>query len=429
MKVAILTHGCKLNQYESFSIANKLSEKGYTVTENLSEADVVVFNSCTVTDKADKKAFKLIKSVGKIKRIKGNVFFIVTGCLAQTDANRVEEFESVDLVVGINSKSRIPEIVDKYVKFGILEKVEESNDIFYRFNFDTKGFEGRTRAFLKIQDGCNRKCSFCKVPLARGKSVSLEFDEVIKRFKNLIELGYKEVVITGVNITNYNSNGNRLKELLKEMVKLKGEFRIRLSSIMPDEFDYEILELMKDGKLAPHLHISIQSGSDYIIKLMKRGYTSSSLIELAERARKVRDDVGLTGDVIVGFPGETDEHFKQTLETVSQMGFFRLHVFPFSPRKGTLAATMPNQVPENVKKEREKILLNLVKELSLEFKKKFLGKYIRFIPEEVEDGKVFGYADNYLRIISNNTNLKHNEFEYAKIVDLNPNDMTSVIAD
>jgi threonylcarbamoyladenosine tRNA methylthiotransferase MtaB len=429
MKVAILTHGCKLNQYESFSIANKLSEKGYTVTENLSEADVVVFNSCTVTDKADKKAFKLIKSVGKIKRIKGNVFFIVTGCLAQTDADKIEEFESVDLVVGINSKSRIPEIVDKYVKFGILERVEESNDIFYRFNFDAKGFEGRTRAFLKIQDGCNRKCSFCKVPLARGKSVSLEFDEVIKRFKNLIELGYKEVVITGVNITNYNSNGNRLKELLKEMVKLKGEFRIRLSSIMPDEFDYEILEFMKDGKLAPHLHISIQSGSDYIIKLMKRGYTSSSLIELAERARKVRDDVGLTGDVIVGFPGETDEHFKQTLETVSQMGFFRLHVFPFSPRKGTLAATMPNQVPENVKKEREKILLNLVKELSLEFKKKFLGKYIRFIPEEVEDGKVFGYADNYLRIISNNTNLKHNEFEYAKIVDLNPNDMTSVIAD
>jgi threonylcarbamoyladenosine tRNA methylthiotransferase MtaB len=429
MKVAILTHGCKLNQYESFSIANKLSEKGYTVTENLSEADVVVFNSCTVTDKADKKAFKLIKSVGKIKRIKGNVFFIVTGCLAQTDTDKIEEFESVDLVVGINSKSRIPEIVDKYVKFGILEKVEESNDIFYRFNFDPKGFEGRTRAFLKIQDGCNRKCSFCKVPLARGKSVSLEFDEVIKRFKNLIKLGYKEVVITGVNITNYNSNGNRLKELLKEMVKLKGEFRIRLSSIMPDEFDYEILEFMKDGKLTPHLHISIQSGSDYIIKLMKRGYTSSSLIELAERARKVKDDVGLTGDVIVGFPGETDEHFKQTLETVSQMGFFRLHVFPFSPRKGTLAATMPNQVPENVKKEREKILLNLVKELSLEFKKKFLGKYIRFIPEEVEDGKVFGYADNYLRIISNNTNLKHNEFEYAKVVDLNPNDMTSVIAD
>jgi len=218
-------------------------------------------------------------------------------------------------------------------------------------------------------------------------------------------------------------------EELKEMIKIKGEFRVRLSSIMPDEFDYEILEFMKDGKLAPHLHISIQSGSDYIIKLMRRGYTSSSLIELAEKARKIRDDVGLTGDVIVGFPGETDEHFRQTLETVSKMGFFRLHVFPFSPRKGTPAATMPNQVTENVKKEREKILLDLTNKLSLEFKKKFLNKYLRFIPEETKEGKTFGYADNYLRIISNNPNLKHNQFELAKVIDLNPKDMTSVIAE
>ena len=244
MKVSVITHGCKLNQYESFSIANKLLEKKCIITENLEEADVVIFNSCTVTDKADKKAFKLIRNVGRLKKAKGNVLFIVTGCLAQTDAEKIENFECVDLVVGNNAKSKIPEILERYLKFGILEGVEESKDIFYRFDFDTKGFENRTRAFLKIQDGCNRKCSFCKVPLARGKSISLEFEEVIRRFKTLIELGYKEVVITGVNITSYNSNGYKLKDILKEMIKIKGEFRVRLSSIMPDEFDYEILEFM-----------------------------------------------------------------------------------------------------------------------------------------------------------------------------------------
>jgi len=428
MKVAIVTYGCKLNQYESFSMMGKLSQKGYFVTGDIKEADIVVFNSCTVTDNADKKAFRFIRSLEKIKKLKNDVIFIVTGCLAQTDADKLRKFDSIDLIVDNRFKSKIPEIVDEYVKLGVLKGSDTTYNISYRFDFDISNFEGRTRSFLKVQDGCNRLCSFCKVPFARGKSVSLEFDEVIKRFKALIERGYKEIVITGVNITNYNSNGLKLKDLIKEMVKVNGEFRIRLSSIMPDEFDYGILEFMKDGKLAPHLHISIQSGSDYIIKLMRRSYTSSSLIELSDKARKVRDDVGLSGDVIVGFPGETDGHFGETIRTVTEMGFFRLHVFPFSPRKGTAASVIPNQVPDDVKKEREKILLSLTKELSLNFKKKFLNNYIRFIPERIRGSKVIGYSDNYLKVISNNTNLKHNHFEYVKVIDLNPNDMTSVIA-
>lgn len=428
MKFSIITHGCKLNQFESSSISSAISKLGLEYTENLGESDIIILNSCTVTDKADRKAIKLIKQISKIKG-KGNPkVFIVTGCLAQTDKDKLLKFRHVDLAVDNKLKHKIPEIIRDYLTTNSLNIPKGKPSRVGRFEFDPDSFLGRTRAFLKIQDGCNRFCSFCKVPFARGGSISLEFEEVIKRFKKLLDLGYKEIVLTGVNITNYYWNGATLKDLLKEMISIKGEFRIRLSSIMPDEFDLEILNLVKSGKLCPHLHLSLQSGSDHIIKLMRRNYTTKDLIKLSEEARKVDENFGLSGDVIVGFPGEEEKHFEETIKTIRQMMFFRLHIFPFSPRKNTLASKMQNQVPNEIKKEREKTLKEVVKKVSSEFKKRLLNKKLRILPEEIKDNKVYGYADNYLRIISNNSNLKYNEFEYVKVVDINEEDMTSVIA-
>ncbi|MGC8767475.1 MAG: tRNA (N(6)-L-threonylcarbamoyladenosine(37)-C(2))-methylthiotransferase MtaB [Brevinematia bacterium] len=427
MKFSIVTHGCKLNQFESASIGSALSKLGLKYTENLEESNIVIFNSCTVTDTADRKAIKFIKQIKKLKE-KDQKIFIITGCFAQTDKDRLINFNHIDLIVDNKLKHKIPEIINNYLITNSLRITQEKLSRKSRFEFDPDSFLGRTRGFLKIQDGCNRFCSFCKVPFARGGSISLEFEEVIRRFKKLLEIGFKEIVITGVNITNYYWNGLSLKDLIKEMINIKGEFRVRLSSIMPDEFDLEILEFVKTGKLCPHLHISLQSGSDYVIKLMKRNYTSKDLVKLSERARKIDENFGLSGDVIVGFPGEKEEHFKETIKTVEDMMFFRLHIFPFSPRRGTLASVMPDQVPYEVKKDRERILKETVTKISANFKKNLLNKYIRIIPEEIKENKIYGYADNYLRVISNNLNLKHNEFEYVKVVDIKEDDMTSVIA-
>lgn len=427
MKFSIITHGCKLNQFESSSIGSSLSKLGLEYVEDVRHADIIIFNSCTVTDTADKKAIKFIKQVEKLKREK-NIVFIVTGCFAQTDREKVLNFPGVNLVVDNKIKYKIPEVIKFYLDTGYLSLDYIKPTRKGRFEFDPDSFLGRTRAFLKIQDGCNRLCSFCKVPFARGGSISLEFDEVLRRFKKLLYLGYKEIVITGVNITNYYWNGYTLKDLIEEMVNLPGDFRIRLSSVMPDEFDVEILEFVKSGKLAPHLHISIQSGSDEIIKLMRRNYTSNDLVKLSEIARKYDDGFGFSGDVIVGFPGETDRHFSETVETVRKVGFFRLHIFPFSPRRGTPASLMPDQLPYQVKKEREKILTYVVKELSVEFKRKFLNKMIRILPEEYFDGGTYGYADNYLRVFCKDTFLQKNEFIFVEVSDINEEDSTTVVS-
>ncbi|MCX8028897.1 MAG: tRNA (N(6)-L-threonylcarbamoyladenosine(37)-C(2))-methylthiotransferase MtaB [Brevinematales bacterium] len=426
-RFTVVTHGCKLNQFESAAISTKLSNIGIVYTEDYKSADIVIFNSCTVTNTADKKAIKFIRQIERLKNNK-DIIFIVTGCLAQTDREKILGMNGINLIVDNKLKHKIPEFVDYYLKNGVFEtgkvKVTRSD----RFEFEPESFPGRTRAFLKIQDGCNRMCSFCKVPFARGGSISLETDEIIRRFKRLLDLGYKEIVLTGVNITSYYWSGNTLKDLIKLILDVKGEYRIRLSSIMPDEFDTEILEFTKDGKLSPHLHISIQSGSDRIIKMMKRHYTSSDVIKIAEKARKYVSDFGFSGDVIVGFPGESEEDFQNTIKTVRNVGFFRLHIFPFSPRKGTPASAFPDQVDYNTKKEREHILTEVVKELSTKFKTNFLGKKLRILPEEYCEEGVYGYADNYLRVLSKNPTLKRNEFSYVEITDINKDDVTTVIS-
>ncbi len=427
MKVSLITLGCKLNQFESSAIQTQLLKYGFNFTDNVEESDIVILNTCTVTNTADTKVVKIIRKINKVKSIKDSLL-IVTGCYAQTDKEKLINIPGVNLIVDNNKKYLIPEIVKDYRDTGLLKVKNEQNPK-GRFEFVPEQFLGRTRAFLKIQDGCDRMCTFCKVPFARGRSVSLDREEVERRFKKLISLGYKEIVITGVNITSYYHNGNTLKDLVKGLCSYRGDFRIRLSSIMPDEFDEEILDIMRDGKIASHLHISLQSGSDYIIKLMRRNYTSKDLIKLSDKARKLVPDIGFTGDVIVGFPGETDKEFEETKQTIREVGFFRLHIFPFSPRKGTPAAYMPFQVSEEIKKQREKELQEVLKELSVKYKSRFINREIRMLPEELEGDKVYGYADNYLKVISYNTNLERNKFYEVKVVDINSEDITSVVAE
>ncbi|MEN2998050.1 MAG: tRNA (N(6)-L-threonylcarbamoyladenosine(37)-C(2))-methylthiotransferase MtaB [Brevinematia bacterium] len=427
MKFCIVTHGCKLNQFESSAIESKLSRIGLEYIEDPRSADIVIFNSCSVTNNADRKARKFIRQVSRLKGER-DVVFIVTGCFVQ-EGNEEGDFSGVDLLVSNKDKYRIPDVVKGFVEgkgLSLENAVTRENG---RFEFEPDSFLGRTRAFLKIQDGCDRVCSFCRVPFARGRSVSLEYDEVIRRFKRLLDLGYREIVITGVNITSYYWNGYGLKDLVKAMVSVEGDFRVRLSSIMPDEFDVGILEFVREGKLAPHLHLSMQSGSDRIIRKMRRDYTSSDLVRISEIARKYYEGFGLTGDVIVGFPGETEDDFRQTVEVVKRVGFFRLHIFPFSLRRGTVASVMPEQVCYEVKKEREKVLFDVVKEISFDFRKKFLGKEVRVLPEEFCDGGVYGYADNYLRVFSKSASFRKGEFCYIRVKELDREDIATVVGE
>ena len=397
MKFYIYTLGCKVNSYESRIMTEDLINAGYVEEkDNNIPADIYIINTCSVTNTADSKSLKLIRQA--IKKNK-DAIIVVCGCLAQAKPETVN-IEGVDIVIGNKNKSKVSEYINEYVK-----NKNKKTDIYDISNveFETMKLNNfdKTRAFIKIQDGCNNFCAYCIIPYTRGSVRSKPREDILNEIDHLTLNGHKEIVLTGIHTGNYGSEFDNydFADLLNEIVKIKKLSRIRISSIEIIELNDRVLEIIKNNNvLVDHLHIPLQSGSDEILKLMNRKYDTKYFIEKINKIRKIRPDISITTDVIVGFPNETDKNFNETIETIKKVDFSKLHVFPYSKREGTKAATMEGQIKEEVKKQRVMELLKLSKELENKYMNKFIGKTLTFIPEVYKDGYLIGHTGNYLLI-------------------------------
>ena len=389
MTYKIYTLGCKVNTYESQVMEELLEKNNYKKSEN---PEICIVNTCTVTNAADNKSAKLIR---RLKREFPNALLIVTGCLVQNRANDIKEL-GVDIAIGNKNKSKIVDYIEKYKKEVILDVNSLENEPFECMKLNNFNL---TRAYIKIEDGCNNYCSYCIIPYVRGDVRSKDHNEVIKEAKSLIANGHREIVLTGIHTGHYHDKNYDFSDLLIDLLKLEKLKRLRISSIEITELNDKFLEVLKNNKvLVDHMHIPLQSGSNEILKLMNRKYDKEYFINKIKKIRDIRPDMSITTDVIVGFPGETDELFEETITTIKKVNFTKLHVFPYSNRKGTVADTMPNQIPNDIKKKRVKILMDLSKKLEVKYMEEHLGKEIEFLPEIENEDYVIGHTGNFLLV-------------------------------
>lgn len=410
MKFAVHTFGCKVNIYESEYVINLMEQNGYFHVNFNQEADIYIINTCTVTNEADKKDRKLIHTTRKNHP---DATLIVMGCYSQLNSHDID----ADIIIGNKYKSKLLELIERYQK--TKEKIILVEDI-TKTNFEDmyiNRFIEHTRAFVKIQDGCNAFCSYCTIPYARGGLRSKDFNTVIKEVTNLVNNGYKEIVLTGIHTGRYGIEQNtNLETLLKELVKIKDIFRIRLSSIEINEITDGIVELIKNNKvMAKHLHIPLQSGSNTILKSMNRLYDIDFFLKRIEYIRKEIPDISITTDLIVGFPGETEELFKETIDTLNKIKFTKIHTFPYSKRNGTKAADMPNHLDGKIKKCRVKEVIALSDKYELEFYNKNLNKEYSGIVETRKDNKKIVLTSNYIPV-EIDENLENNTIVDIKIL-------------
>ena len=399
MKFYIYTLGCKVNTYESNVMRDKLLNSGYIeVLED--NSDIYIINTCTVTNTSDNKSLKTIRQV---IRKNNNAIIVVVGCMTQVNSKILDDL-NVSIILGNSGKSEIVKYIEEYKKTGIQIKVID--------NIMEKEFEdmclnnfNKTRAFVKIEDGCENFCSYCIIPYARGKVRSKKPNIVIDEIKDLVKDGHKEIVLTGIHTGHYGSDINySFSKLLTDIENIEGLSRLRISSIEITELDEEFLEVLKNSKiLVDHMHIPLQSGSNEILKLMNRKYNKEYFIDKINKIRSIRPDISITTDIIVGFPSETEELFKETVDTVNKIRFSKIHVFPFSLRKGTKAEELPNHIDDKIKKDRVKELIMLSKELEVEYFNKFIGKKVEYLPEIYKEGYVIGHTGNYLSVKTNGT--------------------------
>ena len=397
MKFNIVTFGCKVNQYESNMMKEKMLSSNFFYEENMKDANIIIVNTCSVTNVADKKCLKMIR---RIKREYPNALLVVAGCSSQNNQNVYEALD-VDILLGNKDKSKIAELIKeyldtekKYVKFYNERDLEFEDMLIKDYN--------HVRAFIKIEDGCDNFCSYCIIPFVRGSVRSKDFDTVIKEAKLLTEHGHKEIVLTGIHTGHYMSNNHDLTDLINELSKIDDLLRIRISSIEITELNDKFLEMLKNNnKVCNHLHIPLQAGSDEILKRMNRKYDLAYYEDKINKIRSIRPDISITTDIIVGFPYETDGLFNETLEFSKKMNFSKIHVFPYSIRVGTAAASMPNQVDETTKKVRVKKLMALSEKQEKEYYEKFKGKELDILVEECDNNVSIGHTSNYLMVTLN----------------------------
>ena len=408
MKFLINTLGCKVNTYESNVIRDIFLNEGYE--ESNSNVDIAVINTCTVTNTSDSKSLKVIKHTIKNNP---NAIVIVCGCFSQINPNRLKDMEGVSIVLGNYNKSKIMDYINQYKKdkkqiIDVRELNDEKFECMKLNNFN------KTRAFVKIEDGCENFCSYCIIPYSRGKVRSKLMEEVLDEVNTLVNNGHREIVLTGIHTGHYGADIKEydFSDLLNEICKIKGLERLRISSIEITELDDKFLETLKNNKIiVDHMHIPLQSGCDKTLKEMNRKYDVAYFKDKIKKIRSIRPNISITTDVIVGFPNETEDDFNTTVNTIKEIKFTKLHVFPFSVRKGTVAETMENQIDEKTKKERVHILMNISKELELDYMNKFVGCEVEFIPEVSKDGYIIGHTGNYLQIKSK---IKSNGHETIK---------------
>lgn len=399
-KVAFFSLGCKVNQYESNAMAQKFIEAGFEVVQFSELADIYIVNTCTVTSIADRKSRQMLR---RAKEINPDSILVACGCYAQVAPEEIKKIKEVDLIIGNNEKKDIIEIIEKFKNEQ--EAITSVSDVMYKEEYTEFGpttYTEKTRAVIKVQDGCDRFCSYCLIPYARGHIRSRKIDDVIEEVIDIVAKGFKEIVVTGIHVASYGrdfKDGTSLIDLLERINSIDGLHRIRLSSIEPiimtDEF---IDRLSKLDKICDHFHLSLQSGCTETLRRMNRRYTAEEFMDATKRLRAKYPNAALTTDVIVGFPGETDEEFNQTYEFLSLIKFYHMHVFKYSPRKGTKAAAMPNQIDGEIKEIRSKKLIELSDKNELEFNKSYIGKEVEVLFEEIQDGYIKGHTTNYMMV-------------------------------
>lgn len=409
MKVAIYTLGCKVNLYESEVIMNSFKKSGYEIVDFEDNADIVIINTCTVTNTSDKKSRNIIRQAVKKHE---NAVIVVMGCYSQVRSADIKEIDGVDIIIGNTKKSKVVSLVEEYLKNK--KSITEIDDImhtdFEAMELDT--FETRTRAFVKIQDGCNNFCSYCIIPYSRGNIRSKEKDDVVSEIKCLVKNGYKEVVLTGIHTGHYGKDkyDYDFSDLLSELCKIDNLKRIRISSIEITELDSKFIDVLKNNKvIVNHMHIPLQSGCDKTLKEMNRKYDTKYYLDKINLIRSIRPNISITTDLIVGFPNETEEDFNNTLSFLRKVKFSKIHVFPYSRRKGTKADLMDNQVDEQTKHKRVKEVLKLSEELEIEYMNKFINTDVLVLIEKFENGIISGHTENYIPVKANGVESDINE--------------------
>ncbi len=399
MKIGIITLGCKVNTYESNAIALALEKKGYEIVEANADCDAFIINTCSVTNMADAKSKKMIHRAIKLNP---NALVAVVGCLPQSNKDEVAKIDGVDIILGNGNKEKLIDLIDENIGKKRTDKYIDVIDILHYNKYDNLEVNefDHTRAFVKIEDGCNNFCTFCIIPFARGPIRCKDVDTIINEIKNIVDNGYKEIVLTGIHTGKYFDNGYNLTKLIKKILNdVPNLKRLRLSSIEINEIDDEFIGLLKENKvLANHLHLPLQAGSDHVLSLMNRRYDKKYFLERINKIKEASPDISLTTDIIVGFPEETDEDFKQTIEISKEIGFSKIHVFPYSKRNGTKAALM-KQVNDKVKKDRSKELIELSNKLEKNYYSKFIGLKLDVIFEQRYNDYLIGHTSNFLQVI------------------------------
>ena len=426
-KVSFYTLGCKVNQYETNAMAQKFKEAGYEIVDmNEDISDICIVNTCTVTNMSDRKSRH---SLRRVKEKNPSAIIAAVGCYAQVAKNDLEKMPEIDIVLGNEEKANIVQYVEKFMENQNESKLIEIEDIATKKEFEDMGqitYTEKTRAFIKVQDGCNQFCSYCIIPYARGRVRSRNAESIIKEITQIAQNGIKEVVITGIHVASYGrdfGNENGLIELLEKINEIEGIKRIRLGSLEPKIITEEFMQrLSKLEKMCHHFHLSLQSGCDVTLKRMNRKYTTAEVREIIERLRRYYDDVMLTTDIIVGFPGETEEEFETTYQFLKEVKLYKMHVFQYSPRKGTRAAVMPDQIDGNIKEARSKKLIELSNENQKMYNQQLVGQEVEvlFEDKEVEDGITYfrGHTQNYVLVKYKTDENLENTLKKVRILEL-----------
>lgn len=406
MKIFIETLGCKVNTYESEVIKEEFLRNGYELADNLSDANVIVVNTCSVTNQSDAKSRKVIRNARKNNK---NAILVVCGCSSQNHQDELKDL-GADILIGNKDKSKIFDYVNNYDNKQIINYYNMINTDFEKMSLDN--YSERTRAFVKIQDGCNNYCSYCIIPYLRGTIRNKDLNDAINEINTLVNNEFKEIVLTGIHTGSYPE----LVKLIQEISKNDKLERIRISSIEATEINDEFLkELKNNNKICNHMHIPVQAACDNTLKKMNRKYDMNKFKEIINKIREVRPDINITTDLIVGFPTETKEDFLESYNNAKEIKYGKIHVFPYSKRDGTVAAKMKSIVTDTEKKERTHKMITLSNKLENEYYNKFIDKTLSVLVEEVFDKYCTGHTDNYIKVIINKK-LEHNKFYNVKII-------------
>ncbi|WP_439183498.1 tRNA (N(6)-L-threonylcarbamoyladenosine(37)-C(2))-methylthiotransferase MtaB [Carboxylicivirga taeanensis] len=400
-RVGFKTLGCRLNQFETDALASRFAGLGYEVVEDSKDTDVFIVNTCTVTNQSDQKSRYVVNHALNHGH-KG--MLIITGCMANHHKEQLEKRYPNAYVVDNQQKSAIPQLVEAHFNQEIIPSNTYEGGV---FSYAPAGETFHTRSMIKIQDGCDNFCSFCIIPKVRGRAVSRSVDAILENIKQVVAFGYKEVVITGVNISRYQHDGVNFSQLLRHIVDMDLDFRLRISSIEPDSFDDEFFELMQHPKITPHLHLCLQSASESVLLQMRRMYTYKLYKRMVARLREVDPRFNITTDIIVGFPGESEADFEKSVTAIKDLDFGHVHTFKYSKREDTRAARMNNGVPEGEKTRRSEIIRKVALENKRAYRKRFIGCHQVVLIETITDDWSKGYGEYYVPVKVNEPLLKN----------------------